>query len=62
MKGREVYEYIRGHMPIPKKLLVQLEFYFGEDFHAEITEDNCKIALSYIFFKKPQNKSKSSSG
>ena len=60
MKGRGIYEYIRGHMPIPKRLLVQLELYFGEDFKAEITEDSCKIALTYVFFKKPKEKSETS--
>jgi hypothetical protein len=52
LKGKHLYGYIRGHLPIPKKILTKLEPYFEEDFQAEITEDNLKIAVTYTFVKK----------
>ena len=35
-----------------RKLLTKLEPYFKEDFQAEMTEDNTKIAVTYTFFKR----------
>lgn len=52
LKGKHLYDYTRGHMPIPKGILTRLEPYFKEDFQAEITEDSVKIAVTYTFFKK----------
>jgi hypothetical protein len=52
MEGKHLYDYIRGHLPIPKEILGRLEPYFKEDFQPEITEDNVKIAVTYTFFKK----------
>jgi hypothetical protein len=52
LKGKHLYGYIRGHLPIPKEILTRLEPYFKEDFQAEITEDSVKIAVTYTFFKK----------
>lgn len=52
LKGKHLYDYIRGHLPIPKKLLTKLEPYFEEDFQADLTEDKTKIALTYTYLKK----------
>ena len=52
MNSKHIYDYIRGHLPIPKKLLIRLEPYFKEDFQPDIFEDSIKIALTYTFFKK----------
>jgi hypothetical protein len=47
-----LYDYVRGHFPIPRKILTQLEPYFEEDFKAEMVEDKTKIAIIYTFLKK----------
>ena len=52
LKGKNFYDYIRGHLPIPKKILTKLEPYFKEDFQAEMIEDRIKIAVTYTFFKR----------
>jgi hypothetical protein len=56
LKGKNFYDYIRGHLPIPKRILTKLEPYFKEDFQAEMTEDNTKIAVTYTFLKNKTNK------
>lgn len=55
LKGKNSYDYIRGHLPIPKKILTKLEPYIKEDFQAEMTEDNTKIAVTYTFLKNKTN-------
>ncbi len=57
MEGKNIYDYIRGHLPIPKKILTRLEPYFEEDFQAEMVEDSNKVTLTYIFWKR-KNQSK----
>jgi hypothetical protein len=52
LRGKHLYGYIRGHLPIPKDILTRLEPYFKEDFQAEIIEDSVKIVVTYTFFKK----------
>lgn len=52
MKGKNIYDYIRGHLPIPQKILTRLEPYFEKDFQAEMVEDGNKIAVIYSFFKE----------
>jgi hypothetical protein len=57
MEGKHLYGYIRGHLPIPKKILTKLEPYFREDFQAEMIEDSNQIAVTYTFLKeKTKNK------
>ena len=52
LKGKNIYGYIRGHLPIPKRILTRLEPYFKEDFQAEIVEDKNEIAVTYTFLKE----------
>jgi|GEM_PF-2410054 len=52
LRGKNIYAYIRGHLPIPKKILTKLEPYFEEDFQAEMIEDSSKVALTYTFWKR----------
>jgi hypothetical protein len=52
LKGKNIYDYTRGHMTIPKKILTRLEPYFEESFQTELIEDEEKIALLYTFVKK----------
>ena len=52
MKGKHLYDYLRGHLPIPKKILTKLEPYFKEDFKAEMIEDRNQIAVTYTFLKE----------
>jgi hypothetical protein len=59
LKGKHIYDYIRAHLPVPHKLLKKLEPYFKEDFQANITEDNNKIALTYTYFKRANQPKKS---
>jgi len=57
MRGKYVYDYIRAHLPIPKRILQRLEPYFKEDFQAELAEDCDKIAVTYTFFKRKNSAS-----
>jgi hypothetical protein len=52
LNGKHIYDYVRGHLPIPKKFLIRLKPYLEEDFQADMSEDSTKIALTYTFFKK----------
>jgi hypothetical protein len=52
LKGKNVYDYIRGHLPIPQKIFNRLEPYLKEDFRADMVEDNDKIILTYTLFKR----------
>ena len=57
MGGKSFYDYIRGHLPIPMKILKRLEPYFEEDFQPEMFEDSLKVAVTYTFSKeKPKTK------
>ena len=49
---KRVYEYFKLHLPIPSRFFEKLEPYFKEDFQAEMTEDETKIALTYTHYKK----------
>lgn len=49
---KRAYNYLRLHLPIPRRFFEQLKPYFKEDFQADITEDNTKIALTYTCYKK----------
>lgn len=51
LKGKYIYDYIRAHLPVPHKFLEGLEPYFKEDFKADMTEDDAKIALTYTYLK-----------
>ena len=52
LKDKHIYDYIRAHLTVPQKFFKKLEPYFTEDFQADITEDDAKIALTYTYFKK----------
>jgi hypothetical protein len=52
LKGKRVYQSTRGHMPIPSKMLQKLEAYLKEDFQAEISVDDTRVALTYTYWKK----------
>jgi hypothetical protein len=52
LRGKNIYHYIRGHLPIPKKILTKLEPYFEEDFQSEMFEDSNKIEVTYRFLKE----------
>ena len=56
LRGKSVYDYLRYHFPVPRKFLEKLEPYFKEDFQAELTDDDRKIALTYTYHKKPKTK------
>ena len=51
LKGKNVYDYLRAHLPVPHKFFQRLEPYFKEDFQADMTEDDAKIALTYTYLK-----------
>jgi len=54
LKGKRVYQYTRGHLPIPSKILHKLEPYLKEDFNVGTTNDDSKVVLIYTHWKKPQ--------
>ena len=56
LRGKSVYNYLRYHFPVPRKFLEKLKPYFKEDFQTELTDDNSKIAVTYIYHKKPKAK------
>lgn len=56
LKGKRVYEHTRGHMPIPSKILQKLEDSLMEDFQAELTEDDSKVALTYTYWKETRTR------
>ena len=58
LKGKNIYDYTRAHLPVPQKYFKRLEPYFKEDFKTDMTEDETKIALTYTYFKNPKNKNK----
>jgi hypothetical protein len=57
LKGKYIYDYIWAHLPVPHKFLQRLKPYFKEDFKADMTEDDAKIALTYTYLKN-KNKEK----
>jgi hypothetical protein len=57
LKGKRVYQHTRGHLPVPSKILQKLKPYLKEDFQAEITDSDRRVALIYTHWKKPQQTS-----
>ena len=54
LRGKRVYQHKRGHLPLPTKILRKLEPYLKEDFEVEIAEDDSRIFLVYMCWKKPK--------
>lgn len=52
LHGKRIYDYFRLHFPVPSRFFERLKPYFKEDFQADMTEDNTKIAFTYTYFKK----------
>jgi hypothetical protein len=52
LNGKRVYGYFRFHLPIPSRFAKKITPFLKEDFQADITEDNSKIALTYTCYKK----------
>jgi len=54
LKGKRVYQYMRGHFPIPSTILQKLEPYLKEDFEPEINDNDLAVSLTYTYHKKPK--------
>ena len=49
--SKNVYNYIRAHLPVPHKFLEEIEPYFKEDFKADMKNDENAITLTYKHLK-----------
>jgi hypothetical protein len=52
LRGKRVYRHMRGHFPIPSKILQKLEPYLKEDFKPEINDSEVGVSLTYTYYKK----------
>ncbi len=58
LRGKNVYQYIRLHLPVPHKFYKKLEPYFQEEFLVDTAEENGKVTITYTYIKKQGKETK----